>query len=181
MLSVRSLKSRENPAWNRSGLITQMEFHGNVQGRVLQEYGMPGISDELRDYRIDAYVIGSHVIKANLSPSPRARHNYFITSFEKVPGTPLGNGLVDMIADLQDVANATLRSLVNNVSISSGPQVVVNDDRARPEENTDDLYPWKRWHVTNDPVGNNAKPPVEFFQPQSNAQDLLAFSRRSLI
>ena len=155
------------------GLITQMEFHGNVQGRVLQEYGMPGVSDELRDYRIDAYVIGTHVIKANLSPSPRARHNYFITSFEKVPGTPIGNGMVDMIADLQDVANATLRSLVNNVSIASGPQVVVNDDRARPEENTDELYPWKRWHVTNDPVGNNAKPPVEFFQPQSNAQDLL--------
>jgi hypothetical protein len=167
------LESRENPAWNRSGLITQMEFHGNVQGRVLQEYGMPGVSDELRDYRVDAYCIGSHVIKANLSPSPRARHNYFITSFEKVPGTPLGNGLTDMIADLQDVANATLRSLVNNVSIASGPQVVVNDDRARPEENTDDLYPWKRWHVTNDPVGNNAKPPVEFYQPQSNAQDLL--------
>jgi hypothetical protein len=167
------LESRENPAWNRSGLITQMEFHGNVQGRVLQEYGMPGVSDELRDYRVDAYVIGSHVIKANLSPSPRARHNYFITSFEKVPGTPIGNGLTDMIADLQDVANATLRSLVNNVSIASGPQVVVNDDRARPEENTDDLYPWKRWHVTNDPVGNNAKPPIEFYQPQSNAQDLL--------
>ena len=167
------LESRENPAWNRSGLITQMEFHGNVQGRVLQEYGMPGISDELRDYRVDAYCIGSHVLKANLSPSPRARHNYFVTSFEKVPGTPLGNGLVDIIADLQDVANATLRSLVNNVSIASGPQVVVNDDRARPEENTDDLYPWKRWHVTNDPVGNNAKPPVEFYQPQSNAQDLL--------
>ena len=124
------LESRENPAWNRSGLITQMEFHGNVQGRVLQEYGMPGVTDELRDYRVDAYCIGSHVIKANLSPSPRARHNYFITSFEKVPGTPLGNGLVDMIADLQDVANATLRSLVNNVSIASGPQVVVNDDRA---------------------------------------------------
>src|SRR4029077_3387293 len=126
-----------------------------------------------RDYRVDAYVIGSHIIKANLSPSPRQRHTYFITSFEKVPGTPIGNGLTDMIADLQDVANATLRSLVNNVSIASGPQVVVNDDRARPEENTDDLYPWKRWHVSNDPVGNNSKPPVEFYQPQSNAQDLL--------
>jgi hypothetical protein len=167
------LESRENPAWNRSGLITQMEFHGNVQGAVLQEYGMPGVSDPLRDYHIDAYCIGSHVIKANLSPSPRARHNYFITSFEKVPGTPIGNGLTDMISDLQDVANATLRSLVNNISISSGPQVVVNDDRCRPEENTDELFPWKRWHVTNDPVGNNSKPPVEFYQPQSNANDLL--------
>jgi hypothetical protein len=167
------LESRENPAWNRSGLISQMEFHGNVQGTILQEYGMPGVPDPLRDYHIDAYCIGSHVIKANLSPSPRARHNYFITSFEKVPGTPIGNGLVDMISDIQDVANATLRSLVNNVSISSGPQVVVNDDRCRPEENTDELFPWKRWHVSNDPVGNNSKPPVEFFQPQSNANDLL--------
>ena len=167
------LESRENPAWNRSNLITMMEYHGNVQGRILQEYGMPGVSDELRDYRIDAYVIGSHVIKANISPSPRARHSYFITSFEKVPGTPLGNSLCDLISDLQDVANATLRSLVNNMSIASGPQVIVNDDRIRPEENSDELYPWKRWHVISDPVGNNAKPPVEFFQPQSNAQELL--------
>jgi hypothetical protein len=167
------LESRENPAWNRSGLISQMEFHGNVQGNILQEYGMPGVSDPLRDYHIDAYVIGSHVIKANISPSPRARHNYFITSFEKVPGTPIGNGLTDMISDIQDVANATLRSLVNNISISSGPQVVVNDNRCRAEENTDELFPWKRWHVTDDPVGNNSKPPVEFFQPQSNANDLL--------
>ena len=167
------LESRENPAWNRSQLITMMEFHGNVQGRILQEYGMPGVSDELRDYRIDAYVVGSHIIKANLSPSPRSRHSYFITSFEKVPGTPVGNSLVDLVADLQDVANATLRALVNNVSIASGPQAIINDDRCRPEDNTDDLYPWKRWHVSNDPVGNNNKPPVEFFQPQSNAQDLL--------
>jgi hypothetical protein len=150
-----------------------MEFHGNVQGRLLQDYGMPGIADELRDYHIDAYVIGSHIIKANLSPSPRARHPYYMTSFEKVPGTPVGNGLVDMIADLQDVANATLRSLVNNLSISSGPMVVINDDRVRPEDNVEELYPWKRFHASSDPVGNNSKPPVEFFQPQSNAQDLL--------
>lgn len=168
-----TLENRENPAWNRSGLITMMEFHGNVQGRILQDYGMPGVSDELRDYRIDAFCIGPHVIKAQLSPSPRARHPYFITSFEKIPGNPVGNGLTDMIADLQDVANATLRSLVNNLSISSGPQVVVNDDRILPEDNTDELYPWKRWHARNDPVGNNTQAPVDFFQPQSNAQDLL--------
>jgi hypothetical protein len=167
------LESRENPAWNRSGLISQMEFHGNVQGEILQDYGMPGISDPLRDYHVDAYCIGNHVIKANLSPSPRARHNYFITSFEKVPGTPVGNSLCDLIADIQDVANATLRALINNMSIASGPQVVVNVERCRPEENVDEMYPWKHWHVVSDPVGNNAKPPVEFYQPQSNAQELL--------
>ena len=167
------LENREIPAWNRSGLITQMEFHGNVQGRILQEYGMAGASDELRDYRIDAYCIGNHIIKAQLSPSPRARHPYYITSFEKVPGTPLGNALTEMIADIQDVANATLRSLVNNMSIASGPQVVINDDRVLPEDNPDELFPWKRWHARNDPVGDNGKTPVEFYQPQSNAQELI--------
>jgi len=167
------LESRENPAWNRSGMITQIEFHGNVFGECLLDYGVQGVEDPYRDYHIDAYCLGPHVIKVNLNPSPRSRHNYFITSFEKVPGTPVGNGLVDLVADLQSVANATLRSLVNNMSIASGPQVVVNDDRCRPEDNTDELYPWKRWHVRNDPVGNNAKPPVEFFQPQGIAQQLL--------
>jgi hypothetical protein len=166
-----TLESRENPAWNRSGMLSMMEFNGNVQGRVLQEYGL-AVPDELRDYNVQAWIIGTHVIKAHLSPSPRQRHPYFITSFEKVPGTPIGNGLTDLLTDLQEVANATLRSLVNNLSIASGPQVVINDDRVSPDENTDDLYPWKRWHARNDPVGNNAQVPVSFFMPTSNAQQL---------
>lgn len=166
------LENRENPAWNRSGMISMMEFNGNVQGRLLQDYGMV-VPDELRDYHVQIWVVGSHVIKAHLSPSPRQRHPYFITSFEKVPGTPVGNGLTDLLQDLQEVANATLRSLVNNVSISSGPQVVVNDDMLAPEENGEDLYPWKRWHVRNDPVANNTKQPISFFMPANNAAPLI--------
>jgi len=63
--------------------------------------------------------------------------------------------------------------LVNNVSIASGPQVVINDDRILPTENTDDLFPWKRWHARNDPVGANNKQPIEFYQPQDNSQSLI--------
>lgn len=167
------LENRENPAWNRSAMISMMEFNGNVQGRLLQDYGL-AVPDELRDYSVQCWCIGSHVIKAHLSPSPRQRHPYFITSFEKVPGTPIGNGLTDLLQDIQEVSNATLRSLVNNLSISSGPQVVVNDDRLSPEENGEDMYPWKRWHVRNDPVGNNAQLPISFFMPTSNSQQLIA-------
>lgn len=166
------LESRENPAWNRSQMISMMEFNGNVQGRILQDYGL-AVQDELRDYHVQVWVIGSHVIKAHLSPSPRQRHPYFITSFEKVPGTPVGNGLTDLLADLQEASNATLRALINNLSISSGPQVVINDDMLAPEENGEDLYPWKRWHTRNDPVGTNGKPPISFFQPANNAQALI--------
>jgi len=170
-------ESRENPNMNRSGLISCLEYHGNVQGRMLIEYGMDKktVPDEMRDYFVQAWLIGRHVIKVQFSPSPRKRHPYFITSFEKVPGTPVGNGLPDILSDIQEVCNATLRALVNNLSISSGPQVVVNTDRLSPDEDGEDLYPWKRWRVTSDPMGNNssAQKPIDFFQPNSNAGELL--------
>jgi hypothetical protein len=165
------LESRENPAWNRSGMISMMEYNGNVQGRMLQEYGL-AVPDELRDYAVQIWCIGNHVIKCHLSPSPRKRHPYFITSFEKVPGTPVGNSLIDLLHDIQQAANATLRALINNLSISSGPQVMINDDRITPDDDNQ-LYPWKRWHSRNDPVGVNSQPPISFFMPTSNADQLM--------
>jgi len=168
-------ENRENPITNRSGMISCLEFHGNVQGLTLLAQGMDPslVQDPLRDYMVQAWLIGRHVIKVQLSPSPRQRHPYFLTSFEKVPGTPVGNGLPDILADVADVANASLRALVNNLSIASGPQVVVNVDRIEPGMNVDDMYPWKKWHVTGDPLGNNTQVPVSFFQPVSNSQELL--------
>lgn len=168
-------ESRENPNMNESGLISCLEFTGNVQGRLLVESGMDPelIPDELRDYFVQAWIIGPYVIKVQFAPSPRKRHPYYVTSFEKVPGTPVGNGLPDILNDIQEAGNATLRSLINNLSIASGPQVVVNDDRLANDEDGEQLYPWKRWHVQTDPMGNNGAPPITFFQPNSNAQELL--------
>lgn len=169
-------ESRENPTTNQSGLIACLEFTGNVQGSMLLDYGMDPslIPDPVRDYFVQAWVIGRYIIKVQMAPSPRKRHPYYITSFEKVPGTPVGNGLPDILNDIQEASNATLRSLINNLSIASGPQVVVNDDRLANDEDGEELYPWKRWHITSDPMGNQAsQKPIDFFQPQSNAQELL--------
>lgn len=168
-------ESRENPHLNQSGLFSCLEYHGNVQGKMLLDWGMDEaqVPDADRDYFVQAWLIGKYVIKVQMSPSPRKRHPYFVTSFEKVPGTAVGNGLPDILNDIQDVCNASLRALVNNLSISSGPQVVVNDDRLAPDEDGEELYPWKRWHIQSDPMGNNGAKPVDFFQPNSNASELL--------
>lgn len=168
-------EGRENPNLNESDMIDAIEYHGTVQGSVLLENGFTTkmIPEPEREYSVQSWVVGLHTIKTQLNPSPRQRHPYFVTSYEKIPGTIVGHGLPDVLEDLQEVANATLRSIVNNLSISSGPQVVINDDAVSPGSNTDDLYPWKRWHTQNDPMSTNREP-VTFFQPQSNAQELLA-------
>lgn len=172
-------ENRENPNTNTSGMISCLEYHGNIQGSMLLEYGMDAklVPDATRDYMVQLYLIGRYVIKVNMSPSPRKRHPYFVSSFEKVPGTPVGNGLPDILSDIAEVSNATLRALVNNMSISSGPQVVVRDDMITPGTDGEDLYPWKRWHIQADMMGGMAGQtikPIDFFQPASNAQELLA-------
>jgi hypothetical protein len=90
-----------------------------------------------------------------------------------MPGTPLGNGLTDIIADMQEAGNSTLRSLLNNMSMASGPQVVINDSRLAAGEDGEQMYPWKRWHIEDDPVTGASQVPISFFQPNSIAQELL--------
>lgn len=170
-----TMESREDPRMNQSGIIDMLEYHGYVQGTMLLEYGFgpDKVPDPMRDYFVDVFKIGRYVIKVQLSPSLRKRAPYYVSSFEKVPGTMIGNALPDILADIQDATNAALRSLINNMSIASGPQVVINDDRIADNENGDDLYPWKRWHTITDPLGNNNQKPIDFYQPGSNAQELL--------
>lgn len=169
-------ENRENPLMNQSGLIDCLEFHGNIQGQMLLDWGMDPdeIDDPDRDYFVQAWQVGRFTIKVQIHPSPRKRHPYYVTSFEKVPGTPVGNALPDILHDIQDVANASIRAMVNNMSIASGPQVVINEDRIAVGSDNMQLYPWKRWVVSSDPFNNNAaQKPVDFFQPQSNASELL--------
>lgn len=169
------LEDKEDPQLNRSRMIDTLEFHGKVLGKLLLEQGFSAeeVTDPDMDYHVTTWVIGRYVIKAQINPNPRKRHPYYITSFEKVPGSAYGHGLPEIIGDVQSVANASLRSLVNNMSISSGPQVGVVEDRLVPSCNSDSLYPWKRWRFESDPLGSK-ETPITFFQPQSNAQELLA-------
>lgn len=168
------LEDRERWPRTQSALIDTAEFHGSVQGSTLLDWGMSpdDIPDPLQEYKITAWMIDRFVIKAQINPNPRQRTPYYLSSYEKVPGALVGEGLPDILDDIQQVSNATLRSLVNNLSISSGPQVVVNDMVLAAGE-TDDLYPWKRWHVKYDPMVSAGRP-VDFFQPNSNADVLLA-------
>lgn len=175
------IERKEDPQENRSGLIDAIEYHGAVQGRQLQEGGVPLENfvpeghkfNPQADYMVQVILVGAYVIKVMANVDPLKRHPYYVTSYEKVPGAVPGHGLPEILASEDAICNATLRALVNNLSIASGPQVILNTDRLDPSVDDDTLYPWRRWHVLNDPLGRGTDRPVEFYQPQSNAQELI--------
>jgi hypothetical protein len=168
-------KSTMGVQQNPSKLIDALQFWGSVQGQLLLDWGMSAeeIPDPLAEYPVEAWIIADWVIKAVINPDPLGRRPYYKASYEEVPGAYWGNSVADLCRDAQDVCNATARALVNNMSIASGPQVVYNIDRLPQGENITQMYPWKVWQVTSDPL-NGSAPPMQFFQPSSLSQELMA-------
>jgi hypothetical protein len=155
-------------------LIDALQLWDSVQGSMLIEWGVDEaeIEDPVLSYPCEIWLVDNAVIRAVLNYDPLGRKPYFATSYERVPGAFWGNAVVDLVRDPQDMANAAARSLANNMGISSGPQVMVNASRMPADAKITQMYPWKIWQTTASDFQDN-QPPISFFQPTSNAGELL--------
>lgn len=167
------------PLEQSSDLIDALQYWGSVTGKLLREWGMSEqeVPDEAKVYEVEAWLIGSWVIKAVINADPLARRPYYAYSFKRQPGAFWGLSLYDTMSDCEDMCNATARALSNNLGIASGPQVWVNVDRLPQGEDITALFPWKITQTTSDPMGSSAAP-MGFFQPTSNAAELLTVFER---
>ena len=152
-----------------------LEFWGKVSGAMLIEWGLSeeDVPDPAREYDANVWTVGNYVIKAVLNYDPLGEKPYAKTSFIKCPGAFWGKGIPEIIQDLQNVCNAAARALVNNMGISSGPQVEMNVERLAPNEDITNLTPWRIWQTINDPTGSSS-PAIKFTQPESRAAELVA-------
>jgi hypothetical protein len=161
---------------NPDAVIDALQFWGNVQGKMLVEWGMDEqqVPDQLKEYSVELWVIGNWTIKAELNANPLGGKPYYKTSYEKIPGCFAGNGVMDLTRDTQNMCNAAARALSNNMGISSGPMTWVNTTRMAPGEDVTQMYPWRIFQGVTDPYTQGTPDkPIEFFQPQSNAQELM--------
>lgn len=166
----RNYTAHDNP----SELIDALQFWGSVQGKMLLDWGLSDdeVEDPLEEYHVEVWLIGRWVIKAMVNPDPLHRKPYYKTSWENVPGCFWGNSIPDLCADTQAVCNAAARTLVNNMSISSGPQIVVDTSKLPMGSDLTEMYPWKIWQYEDNGLGT-ASPPISFFQPESTAAELM--------
>lgn len=169
-----ALENKYNIWRSDSDKYDTLEFWGRVSGKDLIEWGLESeeVPDPAKMYDACVWVVGSWVIKATLNYNPLGSKPYKATSFIKRPGAFWGSGVPELIADVQAMCNAAARALANNMGIASGPQVEINVDRLPPGEVVTQIFPWKIWQVTNDPLGSG-NPAVRFNQPDDRSTQLL--------
>lgn len=160
---------------NPSELIDALQFWGSVQGKMLLDWGVDEaeVDDPLAEYHVEAWLIGRWVIKLTINPDPLHRKPYYKTSWENIPGCFWGKSIPELCADTQAVCNAAARALVNNMSLSSGPQVAYDVSRLPVGEDLSQMYPWKIWQFKDNGTGGATVQPISFFQPKSNANELM--------
>lgn len=156
-------------------LIDALQVWDSVPGKALREWGLSAkeVPDVSLSYPCEVWLVGNTVIRAVLNYDPLGRKPYYVTSYEKTPGSVAGKGVADLCRDSQNMCNAAARSLANNMGISSGPQVGVNVSRLPPGEDITELHPWKIWQFQSSEF-NDGSQPLTFFQPSSNAAELMA-------
>lgn len=155
-------------------LVAALQLWDTIPGDILIEWGLSPeeIEDPQKSYPCEVWMIDNIVVRAVLNYDPLGRKPYYMTSFEKVPGRIDGNGVADLCMDAQNMCNAAARALANNMGISSGPQVGVNISRLPAGEDITQMYPWKIWQFRQSDYADST-PPMSFFQPNSNAAELM--------
>jgi len=161
-----------------SGVVECFEFHGLVPGQTLISYGLlkdPKNKkiDKALDYYCIVLISGDDVLSATIPPSNFTPMPYYSESWDRMTDNVWGRGVPTQLRSLQDICDGSLRSMVKNLGLSAGPQVVIPDiDRLTEDEDITEVVPNKIWQFTNE--RKSTADPLKFLTIPSNAQEYLA-------
>lgn len=139
-----------------------LEYWGYLSGQDLAECGCE--TDEPGSlYLANVWTCAGRTLKAMVvRHKPNTELPYRIFPYEKVPHQFWGIGVARQMRDSQEVLNAAVRTMLDNLAIASGPQVEVNTNLLAPGEDPRDVRRWKVWLRDG---GDPAYPAVRFYQP----------------
>jgi hypothetical protein len=182
--SVESQKASQERRGNEfeanRGVFHGMHFFGPVRAETLKrwEFECKGFNKETSDdndvVEVEAILIGSKVVKCIANSDPLLRRPYYKASFMNRSGSFWGRSLPNLMKDIQRMCNATSRALANNLGVASGPFMEVEIDRLASNDSIiEEIRPRMIVQTKSNPMSGTGRA-VNWFQPTSNAAELLA-------
>lgn len=173
----RERREDRDPNYNDTDMYQYLEYWGPMQGKWLIQEGVADVNDPERYYEVMACLMNrKHIVCARLNPNPLQGRPWVYTSYKKVPGSIWGRALPEVMAHAQDGVLPVMRSLLNNLSVSSGPIIGLDVDATDPATIVDikekglsshDVFFWRS------SLAQNSQPPLQFWQAKSNVRELI--------
>lgn len=151
-------------------------WNGPVSGQYLRMAGIEVPEENLADdLEAEVWLIDGNVIKADLNPwrtmetDVQTVHTFL---FDEDDTSPVGNGLPNVMRDSQMSVCASARMLLDNAGVVCGPNLELNTDLLRLDQDLTGVYAYKTWY--REGVGLDAQQPaVRNIQIDSHIDELL--------
>ena len=151
-------------------------WNGPVSGQYLRMAGVEVPEDRMADdLEAEVWMIDNNVIKADVNPwrkmgtDVQTIHTFL---FDEDDTSPVGNGLPNVMRDSQMSVCAAARMLLDNGSVVCGPNLELNTELLRLDQDLTSVHAYKIWY--REGVGLDAQQPaVRNIQIDSHMDELL--------
>jgi len=176
---LRAMGTKQNVNEQKTdgnGRYEVIVWHGPVSGQQLREVGADVADDKLSDdIMAEVWMVEGSVIKAEINAwramgsDVRTAH---IFMFDEDDTSPIGNGLPNVMRDSQMAIAAATRMLLDNAGVVAGPNLEVNTDLLRADQDISGTHAYKTWY--REGTGVDAQfPAVRNVQIDSHMDELL--------
>ena len=142
--------SENNPNLYKDKYLV-LEYHGPITKTQLDKMEIEPCYESINDeYYGEVWVCQGEVIRIELENIEASFSvPYYISVWEKDPGSVFGYGVPLMMEDAQRVVNESWHMILDNSAISSGPQVAMQKSLIEPANGKWELGPRQIWYLTD--------------------------------
>lgn len=120
-----------------------LERWGYLKGRDLANLGVEIPEEEQHKvFAANVWIIGTEVIKAVLSPLKGVVWPYHFFTYSKDETCIFGEGIATVMRDPQSALNASVRMMLDNAALASGPIIGLLVKALSGDQDPDDIHPW---------------------------------------
>lgn len=167
-----ALLSENNPNLFKNKYMV-LEYHGPITRTQLDALEIEPTYDSLNDeYYGEVWVCQGEVIRLELeSIEASFKVPYYISVWERDPGSVFGYGVPLMMDDAQRVVNEAWHMILDNSSMSSGPQVAMHKHLIEPANGKWELGPNQIWYLND--LGVRVEDAIQFFNVPNVTQQII--------
>lgn len=150
-----------------------MEYHGPVTKDTLGKLGIEVAYDTPLDYYYgEIWACQGKILRIELSNVEGSYSvPYAVSVWQEDPGSIFGIGVPVLMKDNQEVVNVAWQMVLDNASISSGPQLVIDRTLIAPQNGIWEVEAHKIWHLTQ--YGADARAAFQYISPQNQSGPLM--------
>lgn len=173
-----SLTGLKAQIWQRNPYLYKdrylvLEYHGPVTYDELSKLGLePTYTSPTAQYYGEVWVCCGKVIRMELENIEGYYETpYSCSVWKRDPSSPFGYGHPLLLADSQQVVTSAYHMILDNASLTSGPQVAMYQKFIQPVDGSWNLAPNKVWLLTDPTININQA--IQFFNPTNVIQNIM--------